>query len=277
MPTTIPTITSSTRPGSPSTGDAYFETDTNKYIIYDGANWRAYNSDGIAVPSVSNTYSLDFDGTNDYLSISGSSDLSISGDLTISLWFKADSFTNFEYIFRLASINATGRDRMLGISSSKLSGNTYGSGFGTLGNTTLSTGIWYNAAVVYSGGSFILYLNGSADSSSITATMNTVTYSETTIGKSYSPNDERFDGLIDEVSVFDSALDVNNINAICNGGSPINLTTNAGGYNSSSNLVGWWRMGDANSGTGNVTDSSTNSNTATNNGATYVSGSGNTP
>jgi len=45
MPTTIPSITSSTRPGSPSIGDAYFETDTNNYIIYDGSAWRAYNSD----------------------------------------------------------------------------------------------------------------------------------------------------------------------------------------------------------------------------------------
>ena len=275
MPTTIPTTTSSTRPGSPSTGDAYFETDTNKYIIYDGTNWRGYNSDGIAVPPLSNTYSLNFDGTNDYLSISGSSDLSISGDLTISLWFKADTFSNFEYIFRLTGTNTTGKDRMLGISSSKLSGNTYASGFGTLGNTTLSTGTWYHAAVVYSGGSFILYLNGSADSSSISATMNTVTYTETQIGKSY--NSEHFDGLIDEVSVFDSALNVNNINAIYNGGDPIDLTANQGDYTSSSNLIGWWRMGDANSGTGNVTDSSSNSNTATVNGATYVSGAGDTP
>jgi len=275
MPTTIPTTTLLTRPSSPSTGDAYFETDTNNYIIYDGANWRAYNSDGITVPPSSNVYSLNFDGTNDYLSISGSSDLSISGDLTISLWFKADSFTNFEYIFRLTSTNTTGEDRMLGISSSKLSGNTYASGFATLGNTTLSTGTWYNAAVVYSGGSFVLYLNGSADSSSISATMNTVTYTATTIGQSY--NSAYFDGLIDEVSVFDSALDANNINAIYNSGNTIDLTTNQGNYNSSSNLVGWWRMGDDNLGTGNVADSSSNSNTATVNGATYVSGAGNTP
>lgn len=274
MPTTIPTTTSSTRPGSPSAGDAYFETDTNNYIIYDGAYWRVFINDGISAP-ISNTYSLSFDGTNDYLSISGSSDLSISGDLTVSLWFKADSFTNFEYIFRLTGATSTGQDRMLGISSSKLSGNTYASGFGTLGNTILSTGTWYHAAVVYSGGSFILYLNGSADSSSISATMNTVTYTETTIGKSY--NSAHFDGLIDEVSVFDSALDASNIMAIYNGGSPSDLSTDSGNYNSSANLIGWWRMGDDNSGTGNVADSSSNSNTATVNGATYVSGSGNTP
>ena len=57
MPTTIPTITSSTRPGSPSTGDAYFETDTKRYIIYDGANWRVYNSDGASVPGYGNNFS----------------------------------------------------------------------------------------------------------------------------------------------------------------------------------------------------------------------------
>jgi hypothetical protein len=52
MPTTIPTVTSSTRPGSPSAGDAYFETDTKRYIIYDGANWRQYYYDSSLDPSL---------------------------------------------------------------------------------------------------------------------------------------------------------------------------------------------------------------------------------
>lgn len=52
MPTTIPSTTSSTRPGSPSTGDAYFETDTKRYIIYDGANWRQYYYDSSLDPSL---------------------------------------------------------------------------------------------------------------------------------------------------------------------------------------------------------------------------------
>lgn len=52
MPTTIPTTTSFTRPGSPSTGDAYFETDTNKIIVYSGSAWKVYDSDA-------STYALD--------------------------------------------------------------------------------------------------------------------------------------------------------------------------------------------------------------------------
>lgn len=273
---TFTTCTSSTRPGSPATGDTLFETDTKNIIIWDGTNWRGYANDGISIPPIANTYSLSFDGSNDYLSISGSSDLTISGDLTISLWFKANSFSNFEYIFRLASVSSgTGTDRMLGFNNTKLSGNTYASGFGTVGNTLLSTGVWYHAAIVYSGGAFVLYLNGASDSASISATMSTVNYTATTIGQSY--NSERFDGLIDEVAVHSSALDASTINAIYNIGKPRDLTTDSGNYNSSSDLVGWWRMGDANSGTGNVADSSTNSNTATVNGATYVSGAGDTP
>tara|TARA_R110000824_G_scaffold326522_2_gene513456 strand:+ start:21 stop:944 length:924 start_codon:yes stop_codon:yes gene_type:complete len=49
MTSTLLTCTSSTRPGSPSTGDTLFETDTNKIITWDGTVWRAYLSDGTAV------------------------------------------------------------------------------------------------------------------------------------------------------------------------------------------------------------------------------------
>ena len=73
MPTTIPTTTSSTRP-SASAGDAYFETDTKNYIIYDGADWRGYASDGI--PFAKGTQSADFGGTNEYVSIADSDSLS---------------------------------------------------------------------------------------------------------------------------------------------------------------------------------------------------------
>lgn len=43
MTTTIPTTTSTTRPSSPSIGDAYFETDTRRFIIYKGSSvWNEF-------------------------------------------------------------------------------------------------------------------------------------------------------------------------------------------------------------------------------------------
>jgi hypothetical protein len=41
-------ITSSTRPASPVAGKVYFETDTNKVIIWNGSAWTELASDGTA-------------------------------------------------------------------------------------------------------------------------------------------------------------------------------------------------------------------------------------
>ena len=42
---TVLTTTSLTRPTGASAGDLYYETDTNKIILYDGTTWREYYSD----------------------------------------------------------------------------------------------------------------------------------------------------------------------------------------------------------------------------------------
>lgn len=52
---TLNTCTSSTRPASPSQGDMLYETDSYKTIIYDGSQWREYQS-------INSPY--DLDGTN---------------------------------------------------------------------------------------------------------------------------------------------------------------------------------------------------------------------
>lgn len=52
---TLSTCTSSTRPASPSQGDILYETDSYKTIIYDGSQWREYQSSNSA---------YDLDGTN---------------------------------------------------------------------------------------------------------------------------------------------------------------------------------------------------------------------
>ena len=95
MPTTIPTTTSSTRPSSPSTGDAYFETDTNNYIIYDGTNWRGYANDGITFGG--NSYVAELDGTDDYLALGDvSGTLGGATKCTISWWMKKPNTSNIQ-------------------------------------------------------------------------------------------------------------------------------------------------------------------------------------
>ena len=74
-----------------------------------------------------------------------------------------------------------------------------------------------------------------------------------------------FEGNIDEGSVWNKALTAAELLAIYNSGIPIELTSNSGDYVSSSNLQGWWRMGDPN-GTSSyptIADDSTNTNAGT--------------
>jgi hypothetical protein len=54
----------------------------------------------------------------------------------------------------------------------------------------------------------------------------------------------KFAGNIDEVAIWDTLLDDDAVTAIYNSGTPISLTSNSGNYDNSSDLVGWWRMGD---------------------------------
>lgn len=62
----LDTCTSSTRPGSPTTGDMLYETDTQDVILYNGSAWKSYTPDvapydldGTNVLSVSPTFHLD--------------------------------------------------------------------------------------------------------------------------------------------------------------------------------------------------------------------------
>ena len=68
-------------------------------------------------------------------------------------------------------------------------------------------------------------------------------------------------GKFDEMAVWDEALTAAEIAAVYNSGTPIGLTSDAGDYASSANLMGWWRF-EENTGT-SIADSSTKSNVAT--------------
>ena len=275
MPTTIPTTTSSTRPGSPSTGDAYFETDTKNYIIYDGANWRGYVSDGASGWSGSNTYSLNFDGTDDYLT-TGTIVTPTATSGTISAWIKIPTSAGsaFSPIFSWIDMNATSATvkPMFVYRQGKLrfyyqDGSTTDIVEGD--STGLNDNAWHHVAVTSNGSSWSIYLDGSAETLTATSGSNsgkwvgnisggTLTNTEIGAGRRNATlGGSTFAvGNIDEVAVWDSDQS-SNISTIYNSGTPGNLL--------SLNPKAWWRMGDgieANSGT-TIYDMSTFSNNMT--------------
>lgn len=256
MPTTIPTTTSSTRPGSPSTGDAYFETDTNKFIIYDGTNWRAFINDGASISGVTNNFSGSFDGTDDYVEIGNISAFNSASNFTISVWFKRASARQ-DMLLGGASPAGTG----IGMYPWD-DGNFYVH-LGTNGTLTASLpgeNQWINAVVTYaSGGNSILYFNGTQAASITSATPHASAGNSFRIGN-FTAFSQDFLGNIDEVAIWDSTvLDANNVDQIYNAGDPIDLSTNVANYTQSSNLTHWYRFGDhaSDTGSGGVSNGNT--------------------
>jgi hypothetical protein len=267
---TLNTVTSSTRPASPAAGEAYFETDTNKIIVWTGSEWTEIVSD--TVPSFVNTYSVDFDGTNDYISIPHSSSLTISGDMTISAWVYRDSTdagylpiltkrpssaTSTTYQFYLDRITDGGRLRFY-------EGSAVNS---PSGGTSIPTNQWVHVAISVDSGvtnGTKWYVNGTAESSTNTFSITKSNTEEARIGR-LGPTSYYAKGKIDEVALFNSALSASDITAIYNSGVPDDLT--------SYSPVSWWRMGDDDSGTGTtITDQGSGSNDGTlTNGPTFSS------
>lgn len=249
---TFTTCTSSTRPGSPATGDTLFETDTKNVIIWDGTNWRGYQSDGASVDSITNSYSLLLDGTDDHAEVTGSSEIQISYPLTISAWIYPTanaSSSNWRAVISWGAAS-TGQGRFLAIANTT-NNLVFGSYVSSVtSSTALSLNTWYHVAATVTTGATKLYINGSLDTTG-TNTLNSFTYGKTHVGELYysqTTASRHFAGNIDELALFNSVLSDNEINQIYNLGKPFDLNSDAGNYSSSSNLKAWWRMGDGTEG-----------------------------
>ena len=241
---------------------------------------RAATSSGAPSSDLfSNGYSVDFDGSDDYGTISDASIFSMGNGsgtdnaFSISGWFYADSIGTFYVVTKDVS---GAREWALRTVSSKLHFFAFGTGGGYIGrkyDTTLNTGQWYHAVITYdaskASSGIKLYLDGSrvddADYASGTYTASANTTTGLRVG-GLEFNSTVSDGKIDELAIFNSTLSASDVTDIYNSGKPDSLT--------SYTPVGWWRMGDGTEGASGTTvyDMSTNSNNATLvNGPTFSS------
>jgi hypothetical protein len=210
-----------------------------------------------------NQYSVDFDGTNDYL-LMGTSAISLDTNFTISAWFKptSDALAGYDFMVGWGN-NASGQSRVMQILNSKLSFEIYYSRIS--GSTTLSADTWYHGAVTFSGNDVEIFLNGLSDGTG-TLSRSTMASSLTFAGGTPTMTSVGFipfSGLIDEFAVFDSVLSSTAISSIYNSGVPNDI--------SSLSPVGWWRMGDNDGATGTtITDQGSGGNNGTlTNGPTF--------
>ena len=246
--------------GLAKNGELYLKaagsTDAGAIVVYDSGSWRTFANE--ASSGFANTYSIDLDGTDDYMDAGNITAMNSVANASYSFWYKTSD---------------TGTVTLIGDVSKGLSayhftdGNMYVHSWVNQNAHAISIptlGSWHHIVCTFEASGSKLYLNGSLQS--------TVDHGNTTAsdaGTSFAvgkvPHYNIPDGqkLIDEVALFTSTLSASDVTAIYNSGVPTDLT--------SYSPVGWWRMGDNDSGTGTtVTDQGSGGNDGTlTNGPTF--------
>ena len=173
---------------------------------------------------------LAFNGTTNYVNLNNGSStgpLKPALPVTVSAWVKLSGTNGVQRVF-----SGDNADNITVIGGYDLSINSgilscdYGDGTGSgpahrrskSGTTVLHTGTWYHVAVVIQGPSSIqLYINGVDDGGTYSGTGGSMAYTTTSSKIGTSNTSNFFNGVIDDVRVYNKALDSNAINLLVAG------------------------------------------------------------
>ncbi len=155
---------------------------------------------------------LEFDGDGDYVDLGNAVDFDIVHQITLCAWIKVNAFdTDWQVI--IAKGDTAWR-------LSRDQGNNLHFGCTGLwpewvrGNVDVNDGQWHHVAGVYDGGELRLYIDGALDVSARTrGSINVNTY-PVYIGENAEEPGRAWNGLIDDVRIYDYALSEAEIKAL---------------------------------------------------------------
>jgi len=193
-------------------------------------------------------YSLDFDGTDDHVSLGASNSIMTTSqsEASLSVWIKATGAeSNGRYIFQnqkgesstnfgLRINNDTGLAEAL-----MWNGSSHSNPSST---TDVTDGNWHHVVITGKASEQKIYVDGSVEDTHAAAFSMTPSADDCTIG-SLNGDNAFFNGKIDNVALWSVVLDADAVTAIYNSGKPTNLTFDSGNYDNSSALVAYYRMG----------------------------------
>lgn len=172
-----------------------------------------------------------FDGTNDWINIGSTSDLEITGDITVSAWVKTPSswpsvykdyqiYTrNTEYVSTIYGVNLYLNDphlssRRFGFIL-KTGSNSWGNDFVT-SSTSLQLNTWYFVVGVREGNLVKIYVNGNLEGTDV-GSSSPINYGATpnaSIGQKDNLSASWFKGVIDDVRIYKRALSASDIQTL---------------------------------------------------------------
>ena len=155
--------------------------------------------------TMAQTSALEFNGSNQAVSFTNSTSFqSVSNYLTIEAWVKANSFGTEDVVFMANNRYSLQFNSSGNIITGIYIDGSWGQGTST---TALATGRWYHVALTYDGDKIRFYVNGIA--AGVTDIQNGVITasddSPLSIGANYDANDDYFDGILDEVRIWNVA------------------------------------------------------------------------
>lgn len=194
-------------------------------------------------PPFVNTYSLDFDGVDEYVDLGSGLDIfqyNIGQSYSVSLWYKSTTSTSFDTIVNFGSNTykfslVTGLNGTISFGAGNSTSITYiNKWLPTSG--VINDGNWHHICIVQDSSSnsvnLTAYVDGSASGSSPGGTSAFVETNNRIANGYYSG----FEGGIDEVAIFDTALTPTEITSIAAGTTDLSLLTTP--------PLAWIRMGD---------------------------------
>ena len=238
------------------------DSDNSNTATLSGASWSS------TVPD----YSLSFDGSNDYISVTNNLAGSYTA-FTISTWVKVDDYGDNDPDFIL-DVGTSGNGRRINLSISTNGFNASLEGVGSnifdVYASSSNTTDWQHVVFNWSGTDYArIFINGTQAAETTDISSGTLTLESGdsfNIGKRFS-GAHYFPGDIDEMSIWNEALTSSEITALYNTGAGLDASSNSGNYTSSSNLIAYWKMDE---GTGTtLSDATSNGNDGTINGATW--------
>ncbi|MCX5632205.1 MAG: LamG domain-containing protein [Phycisphaerae bacterium] len=203
---------------------ALFTDDGIGYTVFDGSvsrNNGAING-GCTLAAGFTNGAINFNGSSGFINIGNPSQLNFTNRVTIGARIKVNSFNNSS-----ANVISKGSTWSLQRSGSTNFVEFVCASGTVIGTKNVNDGLWHSIVGVYNGSTLSLYFDGVLDTSnSVTGNMSADT-SPVYIGANSAQANRYFNGLIDEVRVYNRALTLAQVKTI-------------GTY--ATNLVGYWSM-----------------------------------
>ena len=173
-------------------------------------------------------FALNFDGTNDKINLN--SDISLTGNKTVSFWFKAGNINGNNVVIGGNQLPTTNYYPYITSTAICLRDST---GFICLSGLTFNNDEWYHFCIVGDGTTATVYINGQSQ-----GTLDDKNPTINTIG-AFSNSASPFNGSLSNISIWNTNLSASQVSEIYSEGIPQNLNN----HSAYSNLVSWWQLG----------------------------------